>query len=212
MKRRATQVMFALGLLLTIASVAWWVRGAWVTDTFRLFRTRLDDGILTAHLHNAAVDAERIVIMWSYARSRLGPRINPATRVAPAEAEHVAVPGMRVRMYMPTAADPPWRRLGFACRFDHRHWADVGAAKAETVHPIETISGFLSLPTWFAPLCSAAFTIPFAVALRRARRRRLRDAVGLCRACGYDLRGAAHERCPECGAVVTPAAGAPARV
>jgi hypothetical protein len=28
----------------------------------------------------------------------------------------------------------------------------------------------------------------------------------LCEICGYDLRGAQHERCPECGAVVICAA------
>jgi hypothetical protein len=30
-------------------------------------------------------------------------------------------------------------------------------------------------------------------------RRRLRRWRGRCLACGYDLRGAEHERCPECG-------------
>ena len=211
MKRRAVQFFFALGLLLTIASIAWWVRGVWVNDTLHVFRTRFDDGILTAQLFDAAVNDDHVVASWSYGRSRLGPHVDPGMRLARAETEHLAVPGMRVQWFIPSAGDPPWRRLGFAWRFDHRRWDDVGAAGADTVHPIETITGFLSLPTWFVPLCFAAFTAPFAIALRRARRRRLRRDAGLC-ACGYDLRGAAHERCPECGAVVSPAVDAPARV
>ena len=39
---------------------------------------------------------------------------------------------------------------------------------------------------------------PGSLALRRFIRRKRR----LCAACGYDLRGADHERCPECGTVV----------
>jgi hypothetical protein len=36
----------------------------------------------------------------------------------------------------------------------------------------------------------------------RVIRRAIRARRGLCTSCGYDLRGAAHERCPECGALV----------
>lgn len=37
----------------------------------------------------------------------------------------------------------------------------------------------------------------------RKRRREARLAAGLCVTCGYDLTGAAHERCPECGTVIS---------
>ena len=39
-------------------------------------------------------------------------------------------------------------------------------------------------------------------------RRHIRRKHGLCVACGYDLRHADHDACPECGAVVGPSAGA----
>jgi hypothetical protein len=54
----------------------------------------------------------------------------------------------------------------------------------------------LAVPYWF--IASAAAVLPALWALRRRRLRR-RCASGLCRRCGYDLRGSA-ERCPECGA------------
>jgi predicted amidophosphoribosyltransferase len=44
----------------------------------------------------------------------------------------------------------------------------------------------------------ALFAAPPALAVIRWRRRLKRDARGLCRGCGYDLR-ASPGRCPECG-------------
>jgi len=43
------------------------------------------------------------------------------------------------------------------------------------------------------------------LAVRRFARRR-RVAEGCCQQCGYDLRGTAHEKCPECGVAILPVA------
>lgn len=52
------------------------------------------------------------------------------------------------------------------------------------------------IPLWMTSvLCGAGLWLT----LRPARRRRRRETRGLCRDCGYDLRGTAR-RCPECGA------------
>jgi hypothetical protein len=48
----------------------------------------------------------------------------------------------------------------------------------------------------------ALYPLRFARNLHRTRLRRKRGAAGLCIRCGYDLQGAAHDRCPECGADV----------
>ena len=55
---------------------------------------------------------------------------------------------------------------------------------------------FFWLPLWipallFASTLSISYCVPF-------HRRRKRRKLGLCVACGYDLRGSV-ERCPECG-------------
>lgn len=51
------------------------------------------------------------------------------------------------------------------------------------------------IPLW---LPTVLLVIPVAVACRRWRLRRHREATGLCLTCGYDLRGSG-SRCPECG-------------
>ena len=58
----------------------------------------------------------------------------------------------------------------------------------------------VGVPTWMAVLATAA--LPAAAAVRGAARlvaRRRQARLGLCRACGYDLRGNVSGACPECG-------------
>ncbi len=70
------------------------------------------------------------------------------------------------------------------------------------------------LPLWPGLVANMVFyavllRIPFLVARWTIRFRRRR--MGLCKTCGYDLRGAPHDVCPECGSVANPVkpSGAP---
>ena len=55
---------------------------------------------------------------------------------------------------------------------------------------------WIAVPYLTPFLPAAALPTIMLIAAWRRRRRRQR---GLCLACGYDLRGGSHERCPECG-------------
>lgn len=60
-------------------------------------------------------------------------------------------------------------------------------------------------PIWSGLIVDTmAFALLWWVAFLAAiyGRRAIRRKRGLCAICGYDLRGAAHERCPECGQVI----------
>jgi hypothetical protein len=59
---------------------------------------------------------------------------------------------------------------------------------------------WLLLPYWPTALSLSLLLIIPAMHLMRWRRRRRRSRLGVCPACGYDLRGTP-DRCPECGAV-----------
>ena len=84
----------------------------------------------------------------------------------------------------------PSNRLWFVPRFRHRVFNQQ----------IERDSWEIRVPYWLIMLASAVPPIIWV----RHRRDAQRAALGLCRACGYDLR-ATPERCPECGLEPQPA-------
>ena len=59
---------------------------------------------------------------------------------------------------------------------------------------------FVAVPHWLLLLMSSALPLYWLLVLKRTRKRR---RMGLCIACGYDLR-ASTGRCPECGTPVAP--------
>lgn len=69
-------------------------------------------------------------------------------------------------------------------------WTDWSFTGATMTAGSVTTKAYV-LPLWIL----LAGTVAIALILPRRR-----FAPGTCRACGYDLRGAAHKVCPECGA------------
>jgi hypothetical protein len=86
------------------------------------------------------------------------------------------------------ALDPSSPMYGFA-GFSHEH----------IVYDVGIFADFerrdLAMPYWFMSILLAIGPV---LRLRATIRRRRRQRVGLCPACGYDLR-ATPDRCPECG-------------
>jgi hypothetical protein len=188
-KRRLTQFLFALGLLLTLAAAALWVRGFWATHQLRVVRQWENrDDYHEAHVY-FHVSAWTCGVDWV---RRKEPEAAPIYR------GFLVMPRWHVshEVFPPT---PPRLRGGFELSNDK--WDD-GVSFDRSA----------SIPTWLLLTITVAVTALPARALRRARQRATSDRLGLCLACGYDLRGAAHERCPECGVAISGAVDAPARV
>ncbi len=117
---------------------------------------------------------------------RADPDLDPATPAAWDWHRH----GIAVRDEQDTidgglrSAAWSWRAVGFAC------------AGGDVLGELPSFRRVV-VPSWFAV---AVLLAPLAVLTGRRLRRGRRVAVGLCPACGYDLR-ATPGRCPECGAV-----------
>jgi hypothetical protein len=81
-----------------------------------------------------------------------------------------------------------WRWLGFG-----RQCMVIGYQPGDT-EPTIILNAFTA-PYWF--VCGILLPAPL-LAFRARRRHRTHRRLGLCSACGYDLR-ATPQRCPECG-------------
>ena len=164
----------AASLLLCLATAVLWVRSYWVEDQFFANRREASESARIYHwLHYqsfaASFDGKLAVwFCWSE-RPESGPR-------------------------------PPWE-----VHFTHTNesWTEfaAGAAQFKYVNYDGYASDFRIWVVRDWSLVAAFAVLPAIVALRQVRavrRRRRRARLGLCPACGYDLR-ASPDRCPECG-------------
>ena len=91
----------------------------------------------------------------------------------------------------------PWLRLA-----SRGLWTvGLGPDSREQIHlPVSPIFlGFLINTLFYGVILWLLWSAPFAT------RRRIRKRRGRCVKCGYDLTGAGHVVCPECGKTLTPA-------
>jgi hypothetical protein len=188
------QVILGMGLILsTIAGVAA-VRGFGATDFFRISLNRMpardrrvDDSLALITSHWACG------VFWSRGHETV---TAPDIVMLPTgfEARHETGRARR-DLYLTGVGPLSWNGLGFMLRDE--------TTPTTTPYGLYERSEYGVLaPTWFIALTGAAMTYFPARSLRRERRLRHRRAAGQCLACGYDLRGAEHECCPECGEAV----------
>jgi hypothetical protein len=173
-KRRAMQVLFACGLLLTLAAAALWIASTLVPRVMAVQRWWIANGNDVHARLLVRADARQVAWAWLTTSTR-----RPGGGDAPA-----AKKGDYAQWFL-FSHGGIWQRLGFW--YEYERDADF------------LVQILVYFPWWFALALFAGFTSGPAAILWTARRRRLRARLGLCDVCAYDLRGAAHDRCPECG-------------
>jgi hypothetical protein len=80
-----------------------------------------------------------------------------------------------------------------------RLWIAADPDRLDVTFPLKT-SGYLWWTADYWKLTIIAIAVPCLRLSASLRQMRRRNRLGLCHACGYDLR-ATPERCPECGTV-----------
>ena len=182
MKRRLAQILFTIGLLLTLIVGVLWVRAFWVEDLFYLHTVDVHEGeVVTGFRLETNAHA---FLFWTVRTSREQPDASIRYGFVHKVRKPSAIPSGGTLL----------NRLGFGyanpTASDERKRLDL-----------------LWIPPWFVVLACAIVTAIPGRYLYRERRRGLRRRRSQCSTCGYDLRGAAHERCPECGTNVPAGAG-----
>jgi hypothetical protein len=168
-----------LSLLACIATCTLWARSFGVEDSVEWRRRHAADRICTAPGHLVAIidRTERPLTYFEY--SFQGIEIN-------SEAPPGDLRRHKMLLQLSNAPGDYWK-----------HWEIAGFGWIQWAPPDRSASSVL----FFAPLPAivALAGFPPLVWLAAYQKRRIRGRIGLCKACGYDLR-ATPERCPECGA------------
>ena len=176
--------LFVLALLLTLTLLVLWARSVWIVDSWSLQRTWIieNDTVVTEYAGFSSANGS-FHASWGRAETIPAICVKPTPRdAAPWVFGHSSVGATPP----PFDATRPW-------------WQRIGFYREGTLY-----GGAFSIPAWFALASPIVATwVIFRGPLRGRHGSRL--ARGACLACGYDLRGAAHERCPECGQVVSSA-------
>ena len=185
MKRRAVQFVFAVSLLLTLALSVLWARSLRVDDSFSVQRSWvIENDVVAIEYAGFGTASGSLHAGWGRGEKLPAVRIAPTPReAAPWTFRHIA------NSRAPFRSDPSrpwWIRLGFYCHVGDR-WTDRST---------------ISVPMWLAVAPPLFVVSRMFRRFVRDRRRRDRLAGGACLECGYDLRGARHVRCPECGTAI----------
>ena len=192
MRRRLLSFASKLSLLLGAAVLLLWLRSCFVADQIGRDVYSVKSGAFVHHsLRLRAESGELLAVVITDSNSDptiVTPRMSwiasqPGMagaawywRVEPASSQVVLSPmGYR-----------PAPHLGFFAGQYRRQFGFFGVRRFEVL-----------VPAW--SLAVAFSLLPLARVVARSRELRRQARIGLCRRCGYDLRGNVSGRCPECG-------------
>jgi hypothetical protein len=186
MKHRLLTLLSALSLLMCIGVVVLWVRNYWSywgADALELHIAQSQGQAYFETRWGIYSDAGVIEIGRMTGRYE---QVNAAYRSRPSV-------GLQWETHVP-------KGLINLSKLAIPHIGGFGAGRLPLAVPNYTgTSAGLMVPHWFVALVTAILPLITLIRWRRALLRRHRALLGLCLACGYDLR-ASTERCPECGA------------
>ncbi len=181
MRQKVSKLAAAVSLLLCVATLALWVSSFFAWPRVDYSNHDTSNGVFTGWV--VASSLGRIGIY----RTRSWQRLDGQDRT------------MWIWYTVPQNPLPLRERLGlFGPSFEFR---DQPFGGATAMHHWS-----LHVPYWILLLAFVPLPVVWTV---QRRRMKLRRAQSRCLRCGYDLR-ATPERCPECGALRTPAAQAAA--
>lgn len=190
MKRRILQLLFALSLLLVMATALLWVRSPRHSDDFGLSHQKFNaaDHFLVRTIRFFTADGELWILIDD---ADMNLPLNPPY----SQYVHREAPVGWGAFFQPIEAPPPRSRSQYLPQ-PQRSFAGFGFHLGQWRRNM-SISRYIQItvPLWF-PLI--VFSIPTLLYLTRRLKRNLRLRRGLCPTCGYDLR-ASNGTCPECG-------------
>lgn len=214
MRRLLLNTLTVLSLLLFVAAAGLWVRGYWVSDSWK---ESGEGGDLTIWSEAGRVFVEQaggerpladsdlaglpprmreMVVRAHMSRRRLRER---SISSRPADRASTVTEQLRQQAASDPATIRDWHLFGF-------HWfVSDGETEVTRSAPLEvsviTTSSIwqIGIPLWSVAVVFSLLPLAHARSTIRTRQQRRRQREGKCRACGYDLR-ASPERCPECGA------------
>lgn len=193
MRRRFSNILLVLSLVLCLASTVMWVRSYWARDGYVARRLGPAGNAASFCRIRSVASSGGCVTVGIIDVDGVWPN-RPRADLSMNGWLHQKRRGTEPLEPMMPRTGTVWNRLGFDVQRQFMVDRPATGAAGMTTNSLS-----ITFP-WWAVILTAA--IPPAVASRRRHRQRQRRRKGLCPTCGYDLRASKHQ-CPECGKPVS---------
>jgi hypothetical protein len=194
MRRRISRIVAVLPLLLALALGGLWMRSYWIDESF-VYRTKRASpsdpslSCLAIGSHSGGIEFEFLTVTVAGIQPPFPDVVSALGLLCHSDGWHRGEANTRRKHPRDSDTRYLWDCLGtwaYTMRMDFNYFR---------VAPMRKTVFFVTVPYWFVLLPLGILIFWQFLCLRRNRQRM---KLGLCPACGYDLR-ASKERCPECG-------------